>query len=63
MCIDIEILSEDIQQYEYSQNFYFPHRDPQPGSLSWDRKNLTDLSVNKFIYIHDNYKKLKEEVT
>lgn len=59
MYINIIITPEDIEQFKRSQEHYFSNRDPQPGPLSWDRKKLTNLSVNKYIYIYDHYDELK----
>lgn len=50
---------EEFRQYEKAINHYFKQAPEQPGKLAIQRKELTDLTANKYIYIYDNYEELK----
>lgn len=55
------VTKEEFDEFECAQKHRFPRVDPQPSVLTFARKKLTHLSVNKYIFIADNYEELKKK--
>lgn len=52
------VTEEEFKEYEKAIDYHFKDGQ-QPGALALRRYELTNLSINKYIYIYDNYNELK----
>ena len=53
------VTEEEFREYEKAISYVFKNESKQPGALALRRYELTHLSINKYIYIYDNYIELK----
>lgn len=52
-----------IKMYEKARDYKFPGtRVQQPSLFSHERQEYSGLDINTYIYIADNYEKLKERL-
>lgn len=55
------ITKAEFDDFHNAQKYHFPKLSPQPTIMSRARHQLTSLSINKYIFIVDNYKELKQK--
>lgn len=52
---------DEFDQFCKAKNKTFNNVHVQPSLYSFDRLRLTNLDINKYIYIADHYEELKEK--
>ena len=60
--ISNELLADYIKRYEAAVNHVFKDYPKQPSIYSHERQEYSELDINTYIYIADNYLMLKKQL-